>query len=202
MKKSPDFEYNADKDQLEGEDVSMLDGDNAPPEALPDVEDEGAYELTSQSSQWEEYPSIRIIGETAAILPANGLKRRFGSWYFLRVKSEDQYGPAIVDIFKRPLVIWDAVCRALNAAEDHVTMVWVSEAFRRREIERPLHGLKSFSVGYSLFDFINLLNPLEENKNQLFGKWPSCIALYLSIFVLGSHLREEYIHEQDEIISA
>ncbi len=39
--------------------------------------------------------------------------------------------------------------------------------FRRREIERPLHGLKSFSVGYSLFNFINLLNPLEENKNQV-----------------------------------
>ncbi|SJL11122.1 uncharacterized protein ARMOST_14525 [Armillaria ostoyae] len=33
-------------------DVSMLDGDNAPPEALPDIEDEGADELTSQSSQW------------------------------------------------------------------------------------------------------------------------------------------------------
>ncbi|SJL12382.1 uncharacterized protein ARMOST_15808 [Armillaria ostoyae] len=114
----------------------------------------------------------------------NSLKRRFGSWYFLHVKSEDQYCPAIVDIFKRPPVIWDV------------------RSFRRREIERPLHGLKSFSVGYSLFDFINLLIPLEENKNQLLGKWPSCIALYLSIFILSSHLREEYIHEQDEIISA
>ncbi|SJL12381.1 uncharacterized protein ARMOST_15807 [Armillaria ostoyae] len=31
----------------------MLDGDNAPPEALPDVEDESADEPTSQSSQWE-----------------------------------------------------------------------------------------------------------------------------------------------------
>ncbi|SJL11123.1 uncharacterized protein ARMOST_14526 [Armillaria ostoyae] len=72
-------------------------------------------------------------------------------------------------------------------------------SFRRREIERPLHGLKSFSDGYSLFDFIDLLNPLEENKNQLLGKWSSCIALYLSIFILGSHLRGEYIHEQDEI---
>ena len=40
-------------------------------------------------------------------------------------------------------------------------------SFRHREIERPLHGLKSFGVGYSLFDFINLLDPLEENKNQV-----------------------------------
>ncbi|PBK81081.1 hypothetical protein ARMGADRAFT_1039576 [Armillaria gallica] len=53
MKKYPDFECNADKDQLEGEDVSMLDGDNAPPEALPDIQCEGADGPTSQSSQWE-----------------------------------------------------------------------------------------------------------------------------------------------------
>ncbi|PBK91088.1 hypothetical protein ARMGADRAFT_1082308 [Armillaria gallica] len=53
LKKYPDFEYDTDKDQPEGEDVSMLDGDNASPEALPDVEDEGADELTSQSTQWE-----------------------------------------------------------------------------------------------------------------------------------------------------
>ncbi|PBK71208.1 hypothetical protein ARMSODRAFT_67011 [Armillaria solidipes] len=45
--------------------------------------------------------------------------------------------PAIVDIFKRPLVIWDAVCRALNAAEDHVTMVWVSEAFVAERLRGP-----------------------------------------------------------------
>ncbi len=30
----------------------MLDGDNASPEALPDVEDEGADELTSQVCQY------------------------------------------------------------------------------------------------------------------------------------------------------
>ncbi|PBK90761.1 hypothetical protein ARMGADRAFT_292212 [Armillaria gallica] len=64
MKKYPDFEYDTNKDQFEGEDVPMLDGD------------------------WPE--------------------ASFGSWYFLHVKTEDQCGPAIVDMFKRPLVIWYA----------------------------------------------------------------------------------------------
>ncbi|KAK0234464.1 hypothetical protein EDD85DRAFT_955280 [Armillaria nabsnona] len=53
MKKYLDFEYDMEKDRLEGEDVSMLDGDNAPPEALLDIEGEGADEPTTQSSQWE-----------------------------------------------------------------------------------------------------------------------------------------------------
>ncbi len=92
-------------------------------------------------------------------------------------------------------------------------MVWVNEAFVAGEIERPLHGLKSFGVGYSLFDFINLLNPLEENKDQVsmllsllivlivlqfLGKWASRIALYLSVSVPGPRFREEDIHEQDD----
>ncbi|KAK0232473.1 RNA dependent RNA polymerase-domain-containing protein [Armillaria nabsnona] len=414
MKKYPEFEYDADKDQLEGEDVSMLDGDNAPPEALPDVEDEGVDEPTSQSSQWEgdevykdviknyqeehvvippandlkecdghatinagiltntqqmwadfddmPFPLTQVVEDhaengkrkssdtidlsssgtlvegqkpakmrrvdddaqddqpwivahhsflenefnqlkisigvrmelarlktsselteeqmwqqkdclqqlrgsnrdaapntRAAFLPgtasdddgrpspweeldleterlsedryagwyggkitfrarysrdsrkivverptwdmSNSLKRRFGSWCFLRVKTEDQCGPAIVDLFKRPLVIWDAVFRALYAAEDHVTMVWVNEAFVAGEIERPLHDFKSFGVGYSLFDFINLLNPLEENKDQFLGKWASRIALYLSVSVPGPRFREEDIHEQDDHFS-
>ncbi|KAK0227173.1 hypothetical protein EDD85DRAFT_958406 [Armillaria nabsnona] len=119
MKKYPDFEYDTDKDQFEGEDVPILDGDNASPE--------GPY----QTSRMKVVTSLRA-----------------------------------------------------------------------REIERPLHGLKLFGVRYSLFGFINLLNPLEENKNQLLGKWASCIALYLSVFVLGSHIREEYLHEQDESVSA
>ncbi|PBK95062.1 hypothetical protein ARMGADRAFT_1077823 [Armillaria gallica] len=142
MKKYPDFEYDANKDQLKGEVWSSLQLCN--------------LYLTDIHNKWD-------------------------SWYFLHVKTKDQCGPAIVDMFKRPLVIWDADVG---------------------EIERPLHGLKSFSVGHSLFNFINLLNPLEENKNQLLRKWALCIALYLSVFILGSHLREEYIHEQDESVSA
>ncbi|PBK70154.1 hypothetical protein ARMSODRAFT_1018250 [Armillaria solidipes] len=67
--KYPDFEYDADKDQLEGEDVFMLDGDNALPEAVPDVED-GADEPTSQWEGDEVYKDE----EPAAVLPANGLK--------------------------------------------------------------------------------------------------------------------------------
>ncbi|PBL01621.1 hypothetical protein ARMGADRAFT_1071156 [Armillaria gallica] len=55
MKKYPDFECDVDKDQLEGGsmDVTMLDGDNAPPEALPDIGGEGADKPTGRSSQWE-----------------------------------------------------------------------------------------------------------------------------------------------------
>ncbi|KAK0468511.1 RNA dependent RNA polymerase-domain-containing protein [Armillaria novae-zelandiae] len=87
-------------------------------------------------------------------------------------------------------------------AEDHVTMVWVNEAFVAGEIERPLHGLKSFGVGCSLFNFVNLLNPLEENRNQFLGKWASRMALYLSVSVPGPRFREEDIHEQDDHFSA
>ncbi|PBK87461.1 hypothetical protein ARMGADRAFT_1085481 [Armillaria gallica] len=53
MKKYLDFECDTDKDRLEGEDVSTLEGDNAPPEALPDIAGEGADEPMTQSSQWE-----------------------------------------------------------------------------------------------------------------------------------------------------
>ncbi|PBK60800.1 hypothetical protein ARMSODRAFT_1026237 [Armillaria solidipes] len=53
MKKYHDFEYDVDKDQLEGGDVSMLAGDNAPPKALPDIEDDGADEHMIQSLQWK-----------------------------------------------------------------------------------------------------------------------------------------------------
>ncbi|KAK0480935.1 RNA dependent RNA polymerase-domain-containing protein [Armillaria novae-zelandiae] len=378
MKKYPDFEYDADKDQLEGEDVPMLDGENAPPEVLPDVEDEP----TSQSSQWEgdefykdaiknykecdglstinvgtltntqqvvedhtengkrkssdtidlsssgtlvdgqkpvklrrvdddaqddqpwivahhsslenEFNQLNIsIGvrmelarlktsselteeqmwqrkdrlqqlrgsnqdaapnTRAMFLPgisrpgrslilrlnvfprtsipvwatvnnghgwyggkitfraqysrdsekilierptldmSNSLKRRFGSWCFLRVKIEDQCGPAIVNFFKRPIVIWNA----------RTMLPWYgsTKLSLRERIERPLHGLKSFGVGYSLFDFVNLLNPLEENRNQFLGKWASRIALYLSVSVPGPRFREEDIHEQDDHFSA
>ncbi|KAK0203980.1 hypothetical protein DFS33DRAFT_1432855 [Desarmillaria ectypa] len=404
MKKYPDFEYNADKDQLEGEDFSILDGDNAP-EALPDVEDEGVDESMSQSSQWEddeiyrdlitnyqeehavqlpvndpkecdnhatankmwadfdhvpflltqvveepaekgkrkssdtidlssygtlvdgrrpakmrridesaqdvndqlwivaqhsslvnEFNRLRIsvgvrmelarlktLGElteeemwqqkdclqhlrgsnqeaapnTRAVFLldtasdddgspppweeldletgplsedqcagwyggtitfrarysrdskeivierptsdlSNSLKRRFGSWCFLCIRTKDQCGSAVVDLFKRPLVIWDAVFRAFHASEDDVTMVRVNEAFVAAKIERPLQGLRLFGVGYSLFDFINFLNPLQENKNQFLGKWTSRIALYLSVSVPSPRLWEEDMHEQDD----
>ncbi|KAK0431292.1 hypothetical protein EV421DRAFT_177437 [Armillaria borealis] len=40
-------------------------------------------------------------------------------------------------MFKKPLVIWDVVCRALNAAEDHVTMVWVNKAFVAERLRGP-----------------------------------------------------------------
>ncbi|PBK85444.1 hypothetical protein ARMGADRAFT_1087611 [Armillaria gallica] len=39
------------------------------------------------------------------------------------------------------------------------------------------------------------------NKNQLLGKWASCIALCPSVSITGSRLRKEYINEQDENVT-
>lgn len=199
-------------------DVDDDDGRPSPWEEL-DLEierlSEDQYAGLGNSDQWPDWYGgkitfrarysqelRKILIERPSLDMSNSLKRRFGSWCFLRVKTEGQCGPAIVDLFKRPIVIWNAVFRAIHAAEDHVTMIWVNEAFVAGGIERPLPGLKSFGVGYSLFDFINFLNPLEENRNQFLGKWASRISLYLSVSVPGPRFREEDIHEQDDHFSA
>ncbi|SJL13070.1 uncharacterized protein ARMOST_16507 [Armillaria ostoyae] len=73
MKKYPDFECDVDKDQLKGEDVSMLGGDNAPSEALPDIEDEGADEPTSQVAEDHAGNRKRKSSDTVDLSPAGTL---------------------------------------------------------------------------------------------------------------------------------
>ena len=99
---------------------------------------------------------------------SSALKRRFGSFNFLRVQTDD-LSPATVEFFLRPVVIWNMVFRALHASQGqssaHVTMVCVNEVWQNG----AMRILDTYQVGIkmSLMDLIEILNNPAVNGHQV-----------------------------------
>ncbi|KAK0237541.1 hypothetical protein EDD85DRAFT_789697 [Armillaria nabsnona] len=143
MKKYPDFEYNTDKDLLEGEVWMSLNWMGTMLLWRP-------YQTSRmKSAQWEGNEVYKdIIRETYSNTTHQWPEASF--WFMVLPSCEKQ----------RP--------------------VWPSHFQYVQETTSDLGC---------------------ENKNQATPlKWVSCIDLYFLVFVFGSHLRGEYIHEQDESV--
>ncbi|KAF8918142.1 RNA-dependent RNA polymerase [Mucidula mucida] len=140
----------------------------------------------------------KLVLKMPTLDTSSALKRRFGSWNFLRVKTEDN-SKETLEFFLRPVVILGMVFRALHASQDqgssHVTMVCVDEAYTAGKIKKTLVRK---GVAYQLWDFINFLNDLEVNKRQFIGKYAARFALYLSASTPGPLLEQDAIHEQED----
>ncbi|KAF9068844.1 RNA dependent RNA polymerase-domain-containing protein [Rhodocollybia butyracea] len=132
--------------------------------------------------------------------PSNKIKRRFGSSSVLRVKiNKDRFygkdgGEMLVQLFKRPFVIWHHVFRSFYAKDDTVFL------FRTNEIYRDGSLYQSYNeTGLSLYQFIQWLNPLQENLHQKLCKWASRTALGLSASIPGPRLMEDEIDYVEDI---
>lgn len=98
---------------------------------------------------------------------SSALKRRFGSFNFLRVQTDD-LSPATVEFFLRPVVVWNMVFRALHATQSqssaHVTMVCVNETWQNGAMR--IRDTYQDGIKMSLMDLVEILNDPTVNENQ------------------------------------
>ncbi|KAF9254988.1 hypothetical protein L218DRAFT_1009050 [Marasmius fiardii PR-910] len=123
---------------------------------------------------------------------SNKLKRRFGSASLLKCKlSEDlrKAGEEVVDFFRRPLVLWDWVYRAITVKEDSIIL------FRTNETLCDDGTLKANVDNSNRFSFKMLI------EWGGVSKWASRMTLALSTSVPGPLLQPEDIEFVEDIVS-
>lgn len=120
--------------------------------------------------------TLRIKLDRTLLSISSRFTRRFGSTAFIRVKvSPDlKYNEHkdLGEFFRRPLVVWNTVFRALYAKDGTVLFFRVNETFDPND---PITIDQNPTM--SLWDFIQWANPLGSNQNQVGLLLPFFVSL-------------------------
>ncbi|KZT10358.1 uncharacterized protein LAESUDRAFT_693936 [Laetiporus sulphureus 93-53] len=161
--------------------------------------------------------TIKIKLDKPHLGSSNHFARRFGSRRFIRVRipkdfhakaGKDMPEDALLNYFRRPVVIMGRVFRAFYAKEQNVFLFQTNELFNGKRIlqSKPRSCKVKTCNNLSFLDFINFHNNMELNREQAsffylitMVKWAARFALGLSNSVPGAKLSPSMIAFEDDI---